>query len=211
MAKLGDILYRGSEEQCRALMGRLQSGELTADQVKDLYAQAQQAAEQPAQDSVFSKLSPEQQQEMTDSVKAMLQTLIDADVKTSGEVTQGTLDAIQTQGFFLSDDGTLQRAGARPAPEPQAEAPALDPAAEPVVTILFSESPHLETGQQMPLHEADALFAKLDAEHQGLPSWTPNTKAAATTIKPISALTLLSKAKPTAIPGGRILATGTVP
>src|SRR5699024_187351 len=32
-----------------------------------------QAAEQPAPDSVFSKLSPEQQQEMTDSVKAVLQ------------------------------------------------------------------------------------------------------------------------------------------
>ena len=126
-----------------------------------------QAAEQPAPDSVFSKLPPEQQQEMADSVKAMLQTLIDADMKSTGEVTQGTLDAIQTQGFVLSDDGTLQRAGASPAPEPQAEAPALDPAAEPGVTILFSESPHLETGQQMPLHEADALFAKLDAEHQG--------------------------------------------
>ena len=126
-----------------------------------------QAAEQPAPDSVFSKLPPEQQQEMTDSVKAMLQTLIDADVKSTGEVTQGTLDAIQTQGFVLSDDGTLQWAGASQTPEPQAEEPALDPAAEPVVTILFSESPHLETGQQMPLHEADALFAKLDAEHQG--------------------------------------------
>ena len=126
-----------------------------------------QAAEQPAPDSVFSKLPPEQQQEMADSVKAMLQTLIDADVKSTGEVTQGTLDAIQTQGFVLSDDGTLQRAGASQTPEPQTEAPALGPAAEPVVTILFSESPHLETGQQMPLHEADALFAKLDAEHQG--------------------------------------------
>ena len=127
----------------------------------------EQAAEQTAPDSVFSKLPPEQQQEMADSVKAMLQTLIDADVKSTGEVTQGTLDAIQTQGFVLSDDGTLQWAGASQTPEPQAEEPALDPAAEPVVTILFSESPHLETGQQMPLHEADALFAKLDAEHQG--------------------------------------------
>ena len=126
-----------------------------------------QAAEQPAPDSVFSKLPPEQQQEMADSVKAMLQTLIDADVKTSGEVTQGTLDAIQTQGFVLSDDGTLQRGEASPAPEPQAEAPTLDPAAEPVVTILFSESPYLETGQQIPLYEADAIFAKLDAEHPG--------------------------------------------
>ena len=307
----------------------------------------EQAAEQPAPDSVFSKLPPEQQQEMTDSVKAMLQTLIDADVKSTGEVTQGTLDAIQTQGFVLSGDGTLQRAEAQEAayrlesgnilliqtsengfdytmygpdykeidggqldnmeyslseardeilsgiapqghvtetitgdaledfqeaaeqanaisvqPEPQpwngidgllnnkpimpeatpteranalidwaerdgqrmgneerrliveyaeavdntdkvvalinefcehgyemqhghvdelvksridreiaeakaAQQPTLDPTAEPVVTILFTESPHLEIGQQMPLHEADALFARLDAEHRG--------------------------------------------
>ena len=75
----------------------------------------EQAAEQPAPGSVFSKLPPEQQQEMTDSVKAMLQTLIDADVKSTGEVTQGTLDAIQTQGFVLSGDGTLQRAEAQEA------------------------------------------------------------------------------------------------
>ena len=307
----------------------------------------EQAAEQPAPDSVFSKLPPEQKQEMTDSVKAMLQTLIDADVKSTGKVTQGTLEAIQTQGFVLSGDGTLQRAEAQEAayrlesgnilfiqtsengfdytvyspdykeidggqldnteyslseardeifsgiapqghvtetitgdaledfqeaaeqanaisvqPEPQPwngidgllnnkpimpeatpteranalidwaerdgqrmgneerrliveyaetvgdtdkvielinrlceqgyemqhghmddfvrsqieseiavakaeQQTALDPAAEPVVTILFTESPHLEMGQQMPLHEADALFARLDAEHRG--------------------------------------------
>ena len=48
-----------------------------------------------------------------------------------------------------------------------AQQPTLDPTAEPVVTILFTESPHLEMGQQMPLHEADALFARLDAEHRG--------------------------------------------
>lgn len=38
----------------------------------------------------------------------------------------------------------------------------LDPAAEPVVTILWSESPHLKDGQQMPLHEAEAVFKSLD-------------------------------------------------
>ena len=48
-----------------------------------------------------------------------------------------------------------------------AQQPTLDPTAEPVVTILFTESPDLEMGQQMPLHEADALFARLDAEHRG--------------------------------------------
>lgn len=217
MAKMGDILYRGSEEQCRALMGRLQSGELTADQVKDLYAQEQQAAEQPAQDSVFSKLSPEQQQEMTDNVKAVLQQ-DEAQQEAAYRLENGNILFVQTseEGFdytlygpdykeleggqlddteyFLSEardeilsglepqgrvvetltgetleafQEAAEQANAIVPPEPQAEAPALDPAAEPVVTILFSESPHLETGQQISLYEADALFAKLDAEHPG--------------------------------------------
>ena len=226
-------------------------------QAQQEHAAPEQAAEQPAPDSVFSTLPPEQQQEMTDSVKAMLQTLIDADVKSTGEVTQGTLDAIQTQGFVLSDDGTLQRAEARqeepqawngidgllnekplmPEASPAERAAALmelaekdgprlgdgerrlimeyaeavgdtdkvmelinrlceqgyemqhgymddfmksqmeseiavaraeqtiahDPAAEPIVTIIWSESPHLKDGQQMPLHEADAVFGALDS------------------------------------------------
>ena len=217
MAKMGDILYRGSEEQCRALMGRLQSGELTADQVKDLYAQEQQAAEQPAQDSVFSKLSLEQQQEMTDNVKAVLQQ-DEAQQEAAYRLENGNILFVQTseEGFdytlygpdykeleggqlddteyFLSEardeilsglepqgrvvetltgetleafQEAAEQANAIVPPEPQAEAPALDPAAEPVVTILFSESPHLETGQQISLYEADALFAKLDAEHPG--------------------------------------------
>ena len=130
-----------------------------AKQEQTVEAPAAQAAEQPNQDSVFSKLPPEQQAAMTEEVRATLQALIDADLNATGQVSQGTKDAIQTQGFTLSDDGKLQEAGARP--------PALDPAGEPVVTILFTESPHLENGQKMPLHEADALFAKLDAEHQG--------------------------------------------
>ena len=72
----------------------------------------EQAAEQPDPDSVFSKLSPEQQQEMTDSVKAMLQTLIDADLKSTGEVSQGTKEAAQAQGFTIAGDGTLEQAEA---------------------------------------------------------------------------------------------------
>lgn len=74
--------------------------------------QEQQAAEQPDPDSVFSKLSPEQQQEMTDSVKAMLQTLIDADLKSTGEVSQGIKEAAQAQGFTIAGDGTLEQAEA---------------------------------------------------------------------------------------------------
>ena len=74
--------------------------------------QEQQAAAQPDPDSVFSKLSPEQQQEMTASVKAMLQTLIDADLKSTGEVSQGTTEAAQAQGFTIAGDGTLEQAEA---------------------------------------------------------------------------------------------------
>ena len=83
-----------------------------AQQEQPQAAPLERAAEQPDPDSVFSKLSPEQQQEMTDSVKAMLQTLIDADLKSTGEVSQGTKEAVQAQGFTIAGDGTLEQAEA---------------------------------------------------------------------------------------------------
>ena len=230
--------------------------ERQAQQEQPQAAPLEQAAEQPDPDSVFSKLPPEQQREMTDSVKAMLQTLIEADLKSTGEVSQGTKEAVQAQGFTIAGDGTLERAEAISQPQawngidgllngkpfmPEASpadraaalmelaeknAPRLgdgerrlimeyagavgdtdkviglinrlceqgyelqkgqmdsfvkseieseiavanaqrqiaqNPAAEPVVTILWSESPHLKDGQQMPLHEAEAVFKELDS------------------------------------------------
>ena len=83
-----------------------------AQQEQPQGAPLEQAAEQPDPDSVFSKLSPEQQQEMTASVKAMLQTLIDADLKSTGEVSRGTKEAAQAQGFTIAGDGTLEQAEA---------------------------------------------------------------------------------------------------
>ena len=83
--------------------------ERQAQQEQPQAAPLEQAAEQPDPDSVFSKLTPEQQQEMTDSVKAMLQTLIDADLKSTGEVSQGTKEAAQAQGFTIAGDGTLEQ------------------------------------------------------------------------------------------------------
>ena len=83
-----------------------------AQQEQPQAAPLEQAAEQPAPDSVFSKLPPEQQQEMTDSVKAMLQTLIEANLKSTGEVSQGTKEAAQAQGFTIAGDGTLEQAEA---------------------------------------------------------------------------------------------------
>ena len=86
--------------------------ERQAQQEQPQAAPLEQAAEQSDPDSVFSKLPPEQQQEMTDSVKAMLQTLIDADLKSTGEVSQETKEAAQAQGFTIAGDGTLEQAKA---------------------------------------------------------------------------------------------------
>ena len=86
--------------------------ERQAQQEQPQAAPLEQAAEQPDPDSVFSKLPPEQQQEMTDSVKAMLQTLIEADLKSTGEVSQGTKEAAQAQGFTIAGNGTLEQAEA---------------------------------------------------------------------------------------------------
>ena len=104
---------KASLETIRATAHELIStidGHLAQLQQQRQTQQEQQAAEQPDPDSVFSKLSPEQQQEMTDSVKAMLQTLIDADLKSTGEVSQGTKEAAQAQGFTIAGDGTLEQA-----------------------------------------------------------------------------------------------------
>lgn len=115
--------------------------------------EAQQTAEQET--PVFDKLTPEQQTELSDSVKAMLQTLIDADMQAHGEVTDGTLEAISTQGYFFHD-GELTKA---------------DPAAEPTVTVIWSESNKLRDGQTMPLSEADKLFASLDEANKDIPGY----------------------------------------
>ena len=80
-----------------------------AKQEQTVEAPAAQAAEQPNQDSVFSKLPPEQQAAMTEEVRATLQALVDADLNATGQVSQGTKDAIHTQGFTLSEDGTLEK------------------------------------------------------------------------------------------------------
>ena len=115
--------------------------------------EAQQTAEQET--PVFDKLTPEKQTELSDSIKAMLQTLIDADMQAHGEVTDGTLEAISTQGYFFHDGGLTKA----------------DPAAEPTVTVIWSENNKLRDGQTMPLSEADKLFASLDEANKDIPGY----------------------------------------
>ena len=49
-AKMGDVLFAGTPEKCRELMGQLKSGELTEGDVKQLYAKAQETAQTAGQD-----------------------------------------------------------------------------------------------------------------------------------------------------------------
>ena len=49
-SKMGDVLYTGTPEKCRELMGQLKGGELTEGDVKQLYAKAQETAKTAGQD-----------------------------------------------------------------------------------------------------------------------------------------------------------------
>ena len=49
-AKMGAVLFTGTPQKCRELMGQLKSGELTEGQVKELYAKAQETAKTAEQD-----------------------------------------------------------------------------------------------------------------------------------------------------------------
>ena len=49
-AKMGVVLFTGTPQKCRELMGQLKSGELTEGQVKELYAKAQETAKTAEQD-----------------------------------------------------------------------------------------------------------------------------------------------------------------
>ena len=52
-AKMGEVLFRGTPEKCRELLGQLNAGELTEGQVKELYAKAQEQPE-TGRDDTFS-------------------------------------------------------------------------------------------------------------------------------------------------------------
>ena len=49
-AKMGAVLFAGTPQKCRELMGQLKNGELTEGQVKELYAKAQETAKTAEQD-----------------------------------------------------------------------------------------------------------------------------------------------------------------
>ena len=53
MAKIGDVLFVGTPDKCRELMGRLVAGELTQGEVKELFAKAQEPPQTKDTFSIF--------------------------------------------------------------------------------------------------------------------------------------------------------------
>ena len=82
----------------------------------ELQQQRQAEQEQAQQTPVFDKLSPEQQQALSDTVKDTLQLLVDADKRIYGDVTGKTLEAIAAQGYSYKD-GQLEKQQPEAAPE----------------------------------------------------------------------------------------------
>ena len=73
---------------------------------------------------VFDKLPPQQKQELSDTVKDTLQTLIDMDRKSHGAVTESTLEAVAAQGYSYKD-GQLTKQSGQPEAKPQEQTEAL--------------------------------------------------------------------------------------
>lgn len=89
--------------------------------------QRDEAAPEVAPDApVFSNLPPEQQQALSDTVNATLQTLIEADQRLYGDVTDSTLEAIAVQGYSYRD-GKLEKLTAAEPEQAAQEAAAAEP------------------------------------------------------------------------------------
>ena len=89
------------------------------------FLQQGQNIRQEAAQPVFEQIPPERQQTIRDEVQATLQMLVDTDMQLSGEVSQGTLDALTAQGYVLQD-GQISKAEQEEVPpntEPQEQNP----------------------------------------------------------------------------------------
>ena len=95
-----------------------QNGENTAHYVDSIGFQQvpEFLREQAQQTPVFDKLSPEQQQALSDTVKDTLQLLVDADKRIYGDVTGKTIEAIAAQGYSYKD-GQLEKQQPEATPE----------------------------------------------------------------------------------------------
>ena len=96
-----------------------QNGENTAHYVDSIgFQQVPEFLQEQAQQTpVFDKLSPEQQQALSDTVKDTLQLLVDADKRIYGDVTGKTLEAISGTRVIPTRTGQLEKQQPEATPE----------------------------------------------------------------------------------------------
>lgn len=126
----GYVAGWSSDKDIKELKASLETIRATASELiteidghfRELQQQREAAQEERP---VFESLAPEQQQAIRDEVQATLQMLVDTDMQISGEVSQGTLDALAAQGYVLQD-GIVQRMPAELSKQEQEAAYRLD-------------------------------------------------------------------------------------
>ena len=126
----GYVAGWSSDKDIKELKASLETIRATASELiteidghfRELQQQREAAQEERP---VFESLAPEQQQAIRDEVQATLQMLVDTDMQISGEVSQGTLDALAAQGYALQD-GAVQRVPAELSQQEQEAAYRLD-------------------------------------------------------------------------------------
>ena len=109
----GYVAGWSSDKDIKELKASLETIRATASELiteidghfRELQQQREAAQEERP---VLESLAPAQQQAIRDEVQATLQMLVDTDMQISGEVSQGTLDALAAQGYALQD-GIVQR------------------------------------------------------------------------------------------------------
>ena len=74
--KIGAVLYAGTEEKCRELLDQLNTGELTPEAVKELYAKEQEQPQEPAPEQ---EAAPEPEQEITPEPETAQDDVADAE------------------------------------------------------------------------------------------------------------------------------------
>ena len=126
----GYVAGWSSDKDIKELKASLETIRATASELiteidghfRELQQQREAAQEERP---VFESLDPAQQQAIRDEVQATLQMLVDTDMQISGEVSQGTLDALAGQGYVLQD-GIVQRVPAELSQQEQEAAYRLD-------------------------------------------------------------------------------------
>lgn len=118
-----------------------------AELIKDIdehFAELQQSQDMEQQTPVFTNLPPEQQQALSDEVKATLQFFVDSDIKERGELSDGTLEAIAVQGYEYRD-GQLEKF------------PVIEEMPDPTITVEQMQKYGYVWKGMLPLQEEKAL------------------------------------------------------